>query len=283
MVSLKHISLIFQILATVVPSASWSTSAYATVTVSRTTSTGYSPVFPTASLTVEPISTITTVNLETFGTGYYFGYKPVANVTTEILVLPNNTDLPVTELYRWGQSASYDQKSIVTHYYMPYVVTNLPECTLTEYTYTDSVSVSIPERLMAQATNESLVAFKTTYVYDRSTNLGGQVYTSSKCDVYLNSNAFPADQQTEATFADEWLTECVDPRSYSCSDGENTAATGSGGCRGEYPPTSTPASTPASTTEATDDSPEPTGGAASWGVSWRLGYGLALTCGLIVL
>ncbi|KAL6232219.1 hypothetical protein BDW75DRAFT_232992 [Aspergillus navahoensis] len=249
--------LAYLLLASAAPSAAWTVTRYATMTSAQpmrgpATST-IGPVKTTAPLTVSPVSTTSIVEAETLVAAD--NLQPIITVSTEILVLPNRTDLPVTPLRYYNQAYEPESvSSIRTNYYFPLVISNLPECTLTEYTYTEAVSVQLPDYLVGEATEANLALYKTTYVSGYSTNLGGQVYTTTWCDVYLNSNAVPNAEES-LTLGTEWLTECVDPRSHTCSQGENTAAAGSGGCRGEYPPTSVLAAT----TTAEDNAPEPTG------------------------
>ncbi|KAL4862377.1 hypothetical protein BDV12DRAFT_203092 [Aspergillus spectabilis] len=234
-----------------------------------------SPVITTALLTVSPVSSSITVQEETIGvTGVADDFYSLAtiNVTTEIFVLPNRTDLPVSSLAYFGQDAhAFNQEypgsvsSITTNYYFPVIVSNLPECTLTEYTYTEVASLMLSGSLVAAATDQGqdLALYVTTYDHSYSTNLGGQVYTTTWCDVYLNSKAVRSADQS-LTLGTSWRSECVDPRSYTCDgeEGENVAATGSGGCKGYYPPTEVVATATESASETGEgggNAPEETG------------------------
>jgi hypothetical protein len=230
-----------------------------------------SPVITTAPLTVSPVSSSITVQEETIGvTGVADDYYSLAtiNVTTEIFVLPNRTDLPVSSLAYFGQkNEEYpgSVSSITTNYYFPVIVSNLPECTLTEYTYTEVASLMLSGSLVAAATDQGqdLALYVTTYDHSYSTNLGGQVYTTTWCDVYLNSKAVRSAEQS-IMLGTSWRSECVDPRSYTCDgeEGENLAATGSGGCKGDYPPTEVVATATESASETGDggwNAPEETG------------------------
>lgn len=87
-------------------------------------------------------------------------------------------------------------------------VKNLPSCTKTEYTYTDSAEIELPASLTAQATDESLASFVTTYASTISTNLGGHAATTTICDVYLKSDA--ATDAQKAFVPEYYFTECVD-------------------------------------------------------------------------
>jgi hypothetical protein len=240
-------------------SAAWQLTYYATETVlplawgGKTTT--ITPVVTTAPLTVTPISTSTA-----YSTDYAQGRKldhGKINVTTEYLILPNVTGLPVSAFDLFAPPSESSSATITTHYYVPVTLSNPASCTKTTFTYTDSIDVVLPNSLTAQATDSSLAAYVTTYVSTISTNLGGQAVTTSRCDVYLNSKAAP-----EATILNNGLiTECVDPRRSTCSAGENQKATGSGGCNGLYPPTG--ASNPTSTSTAgTAEQPTKTGGAS---------------------
>ncbi|KAL2861180.1 uncharacterized protein BJX67DRAFT_375509 [Aspergillus lucknowensis] len=204
------------------------------------------PVISPAPLpsTVTPTSTITSYGRDGVTPVAGFGYAAL-NVTTEYLILPNRTDLPLSTLVAAGEnpspSTSVPDPTITTKYYLPLTVSNLASCTLTEYTYTEGVQVGLPSTLQAQATDESLATLVTTYTSTISTNLGGQAVTTAVCDIYLRGDAVPLRRRH--------------PRRETCSAGGNVEATGSGGCSGVYPPTSTG-----------DAEPEPTetGGATSW-------------------
>lgn len=243
------------------PSAAWQVTYYATETVlplawgGKTTT--ITPVVTTAPLTVTPISTSTAYSTD-YAQGRQLDHGRI-NVTTEYLILPNVTGLPVSAFYLFAPPSESNTASptIITHYYVPVNFSNPKSCTKTTFTYTDSIDVVLPDSLTAQATDSSLAAYVTTYVSTISTNLGGQAVTTSRCDVYLNSQAVP-----EATILNNgYLTECVDPRRSTCSAGQNQKATGSGGCNGLYPPTA--ASNPTSTSTAgTAEQPIKTGGAS---------------------
>lgn len=256
------------------PGTAWLIEQYATLTVLPMVGkdrTEPIPVTSTAPLpsTVTPISTITTFGKDSVTAIDDYGYAAL-NVTTEYMILPNRTDLPLSTIDSWGQSSSTSEPepTISTNYYLPLTISNLPSCTQTEYTYTESVEVWLPSTLTAQATDGSLAMFVTTYTSTISTNLGGQPVTATVCDVYLRGDAVPGAQ--EGFVDDYYLTECVDPRHSTCSGGQNTEATGSGGCNGMYPPTGAAQAT----TGGIEDGPTPTGGAASRRVQsgWRLGY-----------
>ena len=241
------------------PAAAWFIEQYATLTVlpmvgeDKTQPVAVTTTAPLPS-TVTPTTTITSTWTEAVSRVGGVDRAKV-DVTMEYLILPNRTDIPVASwdyFDRFYPSKTAD--TMRTNYYVPVTVKNLPSCTKTEYTYTDSVEIELPASLTAQATDESLVSFVTTYASTISTNLGGQAATTTVCDVYLKNDAVPG--ADEAFVGEYYLTECVDPRRSTCSAGENTAATGAGGCNGLYPPTAA-----AQTTDVNE--PTPTGGAAS--------------------
>ncbi|KAJ5168867.1 uncharacterized protein N7482_004461 [Penicillium canariense] len=247
------------------PSAAWLLTYYATETVlpllGGGSTTTLTPVVTTAPLTVTPKSTSTD-----YSTDYVQAFElsnRIINVTTEYLVLPNVTGLPVSAFYIFAPPKETQTASptIITNYYVPVTLSNPTSCTKTKFTYTDSITVALPDSLTAQATDSSLATYVTTYVSTISTNLGGQAVTTSRCDVYLNDKAVPS----VTIFSNAYLTECVDPRRSTCSVGENQKATGSGGCNGVYPPTSTGASD--STSTSTAEASAKTGGASGGGIS----------------
>ena len=249
--------------------AAWFAQQYATLTIERVVGEDQTKpvaVITTAPLpsTITPTTTITSTWTEAISSVQGF-HSAKVNVTMEYLILPNRTDIPITSSDFWDQFySSKPTRTIPTNYYVPVTIKNLPSCTKTEYTYTDSVEIELPTFLRAAATDESLASFVTTYASTISTNLGGQAATTTVCDVYLKSDAVPGPE--EAFVGEYYLTECVDPRRSTCSTGENTAATGDGGCNGLYPPTAA-----AQTTDGHE--PTPTGGAASWQAQscWGLG------------
>jgi hypothetical protein len=242
-------------------SAAWQITYYATQTVLPLawggTTTAITPVITTGPLTVTPISTSTD-----YATTHAQGRNLIhgeINVTTEYLILPNITGLPVSPFYLFNPPSDSTTASptVTTHYYVPVTISNPALCTKTTFTYTDSIEVGLHDSLTAQATESSLAKYVTTYVSTISTNLGGQAVTTSRCDVYLNSEAVPS-----ATILNTgYLTECVDPRRSTCSAGENQKATGSGGCNGLYPPTGSSKPTTTATTAGSEGATK-TGGAS---------------------
>ncbi|KAJ5380934.1 uncharacterized protein N7496_003362 [Penicillium cataractarum] len=240
-------------------SAAWRVTYYGTETVVPLAwggeTTTITPVVTTAPLTVSPISTSSDYHTD-YATGKELA-SGIISVTTEYLILPNVTGLPVSAFFFDPPTESTTASpTVTTQYYLPVTLSNPASCTKTTFTYTDSISIILPDSLTAQATDSSLATYVTTYISTISTNLGGQAVTTSRCDVYLNSKAIPS----ATIWDDSYLTECVDPRRSTCSAGENQKATGSGGCNGLYPPTG--ASNAAATTTAGGTAePTKTGGA----------------------
>ncbi|KAJ5111442.1 hypothetical protein N7532_001977 [Penicillium argentinense] len=216
-----------------------------------------STVFPTAS--VSPISTSTTVAHEYLYPTQNGNGVATISVTTSYLMLPTEpADLPVVT----ESPTPTETHSIKTNYYIPVTVSNPESCTMTDFTYTDTIGISLSSALASGATDTRLALFVTTYESTISTNLGGQPVTTAVCDVYFKSNAFPVDDFRVED--DHLLSECVDPRRHVCTElGQNSAATGSGGCDGPYPPTAgSNQATPTDYDSAAQ--PTETGGAGSW-------------------
>ncbi|GAM43804.1 hypothetical protein EIK77_004402 [Talaromyces pinophilus] len=255
-------------LAVAQPAAGWLLQALATQEVlplffGNGSTTSYVMVTTTAPLTVSPTSTYTTYASDyIWGNGYNgenLNHSPI-NITIELFVLPNVTNLPVSSFSDWNsvEETGTASPTIETFYYAPVTLSNPATCTKTSFTYTDSLGVSLPDSLVPQATDSSVAAYVTTYVTTVSTDLGGQAVTTSRCDVYLNSQADPS---AEIDGAEYYLTECVDPRRSTCSAGQNQQATGSGGCRGVYPTGA--ASNPTVTSTGSAATATKTGGATS--------------------
>jgi hypothetical protein len=252
-------------------SAGWDVTEYLIV---RNITTGLVPdyietstVYPTGPVT--PTSTSAATNT---------GYVPVTenaymldlNVTTSYLFLPtDSTDLPVaTTSAESGILEDGDTTpSITTKYYMPLTVSNPESCTLTDFTYTEVLGLQFTKPWMRErATQSGLALLVTTYESVISTNLGGQPVMTSRCDVYLKSDAIPVKDPNDEYKFDGLLSECVDPRPSVCTGkGQDPAATGSEGCKGAYPPTAA-AHVQADPTGGDDSVPEPTetGGGSSW-------------------
>ncbi|KAJ5768093.1 hypothetical protein N7533_000676 [Penicillium manginii] len=262
------------LLAVAQPSTAWLVQYYATEEIRDawgwvTKKTTVSPVVTTAPLTVSPTSTSTAYSTH-YLTRDDGGYYRI-NVTTEYLVLPNITNLPISGFLEWAPPVQTESPSVTTHYYLPVTLSNPASCTKTEFTYTDSASVSLPKFLKAQATESSIATFVSTYVSTISTNLGGQEVTTSRCDVYMNNKIVPMSSMDLIDY-ERYLTECVDPRRSMCtsSSGGNTEATGTGGCFGAYPPTGAANGASATTSNGVSGDPTQTGAATTLGSSITL-------------
>ncbi|PKX96562.1 uncharacterized protein P174DRAFT_417586 [Aspergillus novofumigatus IBT 16806] len=162
-----------------------------------------STVYPTAS--VSPISTSTNVRVEYLvATQNGFG-RAVINVTTSYLMLPTEpTNLPILTV----PPTTTARPSIKTNYYIPVTVSNPQTCTLTDFTYTDTIGISVPSSLVPRATESDLALLVTTYESTISTNLGGQPVTTSICDVYFKSDAVPVADDDIGVNNGGFLSEC---------------------------------------------------------------------------
>lgn len=213
---------------------SWEVTYYATLTTSDfdfiSVATLTQTVFPTAPVT--PISTATYVDQSQELAVYQAPGGVPINVTTKYLILPN-TSLPLWTGQYAPTTSTIAHTNIETNYYAPVTVSNPSTCTKTTFTYTDSISIFVPDNLTPQATDPTVAAFVSSYVVTAGTDLGGQAITTTQCDVYLNSQAAPS---IDPYPWDKYLDECVDPRHYICTSGGNIAATGTAGCQGTYPP-----------------------------------------------
>jgi hypothetical protein len=120
-------------------------------------------------------------------------------------------------------------------------VANPSSCTLTSYAYTTRQTVN-PARLTEvpdaaeQATDTAGEAlFVTTWISTKSTNLGGQAVTTTICDVYLKDGAVGGVAPGYELSA---MSQCVDPRVFSCSIETELTPTASCATAGQtYPPT----------------------------------------------
>jgi len=134
-----------------------------------------------------------------------------------------------------------------TDLFFPRVVANPPSCTQTAFRYTTAQTIILEglgggfgfvSNLKPQATQSPQLLLATTYVSTISTDLDGAVATTTKCDVYLRSDAVTATQFLVASREAYLLDQCVDPRKWMCEG----AAAATGGCAvvgGDgYPPAS---------------------------------------------
>jgi hypothetical protein len=190
-------------------------------------------VVPTSS--VSATSTNITTSAGTLGTD---GDGVFYNITvTDLWLGPSAAVCQVNNATCLGpQAANTATPSIATTYYAPYTVTNLPSCTQTSFSYTSSISAAFGLNLGAdywfpglyseysKGGNSDEAVAVTTYISTISIDLGGQAVTTSRCDVYLKSDALKG---VSLQVEEIYLTECVDPRRFMCS--EHTLLT-SGGC-----------------------------------------------------
>jgi hypothetical protein len=246
-------------------STAWLVKYYATEEIQDgwgwvTRKTTVSPVVTTAPLTVEPTSTSTTYSTDYLSREGVGNYQ--INVTTEYLILPNATNLPVSAFFVYAPPIPTENPSVTTNYYLPVTLSNPASCTKTEFTYTDSTRILLPKFLKAQATASSIATFVSNYVSTISTNLGGQAVTTSICDIYMNDKIVPM-TAIDLIDYERYLSECIDPRRSMCSSGENTEATGTGGCLGVYPPTGTANGASTTTSNGVAGDPTQTGAATT--------------------
>lgn len=266
-------------------SKAWEVSSYAIV---KSITTGLIPDYNqsttvelTAPLTVSPLTKITTVRNDYFVATENGGGRAVVNVTFVEVRLPTDVDLP-TSTSGAPNPDTTSTSSIQTHYYVPATVSNPTSCTKTKFTYTDSIGVKLPTYLTTQVPDSSLVEHMTTYVSTISTNLGGQAVTTSRCDVYFKSGAVPVIEGDIGVDGDYYLSQCVDPRREVCTlKGENSAAKGDGGCKGDYPPTGTK-NDDASSTEGSPTGATQTDGAGSWSEQRNWGLAVILPCCIVL-
>lgn len=227
-------------------------------------------VFPTGSDSAT--STTTSTSLFTSGgytlllTVYDLFYPPSAAVCTAGRAF--TTCGPTPALSRTTGT------SITTRYWAPVRIANPTSCTKTSFGYTTASTVALPsawiDGVAQQATQSVEALLVTTYVKTLSTNMGGQAVTTTVCDVYLRTDAILGGIYTaESTL----LTECVDPRDYSCRQLSSALTAGAGivGTKttcdrtGQtYPPVAV-----AGAASPTDGAPRPTSssGASAWGPS----------------
>jgi hypothetical protein len=260
---------------------------------SHTTAT-YS-VYPTAS--VSPTSTNTTTITAT-PYNELLNKQPISYAIT-VYNLFYAPSAPVCNVHGLNScsplSFNTASKTITTNYWAPVLVANPTPCTKTSFAYTTASSVFLPLETdvpdassQAVGTDEAMLV--TTYLKTLSTNLGGQAVTTSVVDVYLKSEAIMG---VPASAEEYPLSQCVDPRQYSCSSLSSELAQGAGyigtvvpTCQlsGQaYPPTTVTGgaiSTPASGTAAASASK--TGAASDLRVSTAVGSSSLVLVGFMV-
>ncbi|KAI9148073.1 hypothetical protein HJFPF1_11895 [Paramyrothecium foliicola] len=267
-------------------SAAWEVSSYLVVT---SVTTGLLPdynvtetVTLTGPLTITPIATSTVYRTTYFPVTKSGAGAAVVNVTTKEFRLPTSVDLPTAPSD--APDSELPEPTIVTAFYVPAIVTNPSTCTLTQFSYTESIGIGIPTQFREQATNPDLVELVTTYISTISTNLGGQAVTTSRCDVYFKSDAIPVIEGGIRFNGNRYITECVDPRPTLCTGEGETVGTGTLGCKGAYPPTATAENEegpPPSSSEDPESSASWNHGGGLWGVqqTWLV---VAIVCSLVL-
>lgn len=214
-------------------------------------------VSPTGS--VAPTSTSITTTQTEISVGTYY---VELNVTVTNLYL--STDAPVCTpsdyQFRSCPSSATTKTSsstIQTNVWAAVIISNPSTCTQTSFTYTTSSEASLVERsysfpgIFDQATemgSHGEALFVTTYISTISTDLGGQAVTTTRCDIWLKSDAFNYIPPASKEFS--LLTQCVDPRRYLCRNIVNTVPSCGTDWVGTYPPI-TGAATNAATGSAT--------------------------------
>jgi hypothetical protein len=200
------------------------------------------PVYPTASASATSTNTSTTLVSDHAPGGWLVSYHTYPITVTDLFYPP---DAPVCTdggFKQCSPTPTYTiSGSITTNYYAPVVISNPSSCTKTSFLYTTPQSVfppglylSIPDAV-DQATGSAEVLFVTTYVSTSSTNLGGQAVTTSVCDVYLKEDAVLGVLPGYEAYP---LSQCVDPRVYSCSASKAGTLTATCQTTGQvYPPT----------------------------------------------
>ena len=169
------------------------------------------------------------------------------------------------------------------------VVSNPASCTQTSYEYTTRKDVNLPYAYTdipdasRQATEKDQALLVTTWISTLSTNLGGQAVTTSICDVYLKEGVIGGVGPRAELSA---MSECVDPRVYSCdyrtslTPGVECLTTGQ-----TYPPTeasgvNSAVNTGAPTRVGGDPPVETKPGAAS-GLGVRMGMMVVVVGGVV--
>jgi hypothetical protein len=199
-------------------------------------------VYPTASASATSTNTSTTLVSDDAPGAWLVSFHTYPITVTDLFYPP---DAPVCTdggFKECSPTPTYTiSGSITTSYYAPVVIRNPSSCTKTSFLYTTQQAVwppgeylSIPDAV-DQATGSAEALFVTTYVSTLSTNLGGQAVTTSVCDVYLKQDAVLG---VSPGYEAGPLSQCVDPRVYSCvaSNAETSRVT----CQttGQtYPPT----------------------------------------------
>ncbi|KAK3378989.1 hypothetical protein B0T24DRAFT_143897 [Lasiosphaeria ovina] len=278
---MKTLETLALVLSCVSTAASWTTTNYwltRTVTTNLKTPTVTSvAVFPTGA--VSPTESKTSTSLFTS-----VGYTLKLTVF-DLFLAPSAAVCTLSRLNCGPPVVTHTTGIITTTYWAPVPISNPSSCTETSFSYTAASTILLPSVWIrdaaTQATQSENAQLVTTTVKTISTNMGGQEVTTTVCDVYLRSEGvFGVTYVAESTL----LTECVNPRVYSCSSLSSALAAGAGIVGAQttcvdpnlgYPPTGIAAAAgPGPTTDSSDPtkaagapSPTKSSGAEALGVS----------------
>jgi hypothetical protein len=231
--------------------AAWTRTDHWQTKVITTTSsklfTSSIPVYPTGGAP-SPISSNTSTTLLTVGAaGAFIVSTHTYLVTiTDLFYAADATGLCVSTGFKeCSPTPTFTHSgSITTNYWHPIVVANPTSCTLTSYAYTTAQTVFPPTLFRSipgaadQATESAQALLVTTYVSTKSTNLGGQAVTTTVCDVFLRQGAVAGVSPGYELSA---MSQCVDPRVFSCSVITSQTPTAVCETAGQtYPPTAFP-------------------------------------------
>ncbi|KAK0719194.1 hypothetical protein B0H67DRAFT_148722 [Lasiosphaeris hirsuta] len=214
-------------------------------TTSKKLFTSSIPVFPTAGGAPSPISTnISTTLITTLAAGPFMLSTHTYLVTvTDLFYAADETGLCIsTGFSACSPTPTFARTgSITTQYWHPMTIANPPSCTLTSYAYTtrQTVNPALLDRQIPgaadQATESEQALLVSTWVSTKSTNLGGQAVTTTVCDVYLRDGTV---QGVEPGYELEPMSQCVDPRVYTCAAVTSETPTATCETTGQtYPPT----------------------------------------------
>jgi len=217
----------------------WFTTSTYTYSTQVYPTTSVSPTFTNFTTIIVPVS-------QAFGYFYYpitvtDFYLPSTALTSTNVTGCSGDLCTSTSSTPSTPTVTNTSSSLSTRYFAPYTITQPTTCTKTSFLYTTSTVIFPTDveyfwpgiDIAAQATQPAEAILVTTYVVTLSTNLGGQAVTTTNCDVYLKDGA--AVSLGPDQIAEGYLSQCVDPRRYLCSD----TVAANGGCptgNGAYPP-----------------------------------------------
>jgi hypothetical protein len=232
--------------------AGWTYTEYLTVV----TTEGFDLQTTTTAVTVSPTGPVspTKTEITTAATGIYYGAQyGVFNITVTDLYLGPGASVCTPSNFQFTCSPSTTASmlagafnTIETSVWAAVTISNPSTCTQTSFTYTTS-SPGILENLGEQVQfptifNEAADTgsngeglFVTTYISTVSVDLGGQPITTTRCDIWLKNGALESIAPNESEQL--YLSNCVDPRRYLCSDDPESSATCGTDWIGTYPMT----------------------------------------------